>query len=122
MLSNLIVELLRNSPGLSDREITNLLRSPSDAQQPINTVAKKLAQKGIVLRQKRDDGLIGNYLADQIKYPAKAITTKLPPSGENHLTEDQAKSVLKCYLECKGWIVQVAWGRTLPRERSWTGG
>ena len=57
-----IAELLKNSPGLTDREITNRLRSSSDAQQPINITARKLAQKEIVLRKRRHDGLIGNYL------------------------------------------------------------
>ena len=36
-LPDQIVKLLKNSPGLTDREITNRLRSSSDAQQPVNS-------------------------------------------------------------------------------------
>lgn len=54
-----IVELLKNSPGLTDRKITKRLRSSSDAQQPVNSAARRLAQNEIVLRKPRHDGLIG---------------------------------------------------------------
>ena len=50
-----IVELLGNSPGLSDREITNRLRGRADPQQPINIAALTLEKRGVVLRQKRGD-------------------------------------------------------------------
>ncbi len=57
-----IVELLNESPGLTDREITNLLRSPTDPHQPINHAARSLAKRGIVIRSRRNDGLIANVL------------------------------------------------------------
>ena len=107
-----IVELLKNSPGLTDREITNRLRSSSDAQQPINIAARKLAQKEIVLRKRRHDGLIGNYLTGKEHKPTATLSPKSPPSEENNLTEDQAKEILKSWLEQSGWVARVAWGRT----------
>ena len=68
-----IVELLENSPGLTDREITNRLRSSSNAQQPVNIASRKLAQKDIVLRKRRHDGLIGNYLTGKEHKPAVTL-------------------------------------------------
>ena len=107
-----IVELLKNSPGLTDREITNHLRSSSDAQQPINIAARKLAQKDIVLRKRRHDGLIGNYLTGKEHKPTETLSPQSPASEENNLTEDQAKLILKSWLEQYGWVARVAWGRT----------
>jgi len=57
-----IVALLSEYPGLTDREITNELRSPSDAHQPINNAARSLVRRGIVIRSRRNDGLIANVL------------------------------------------------------------
>ena len=58
-----IVELLDESPGLTDREITNLLRSSSDSPKPISTAARSLAKRGFIMRSRRNDGLIANVLA-----------------------------------------------------------
>ncbi len=57
-----IVELLDELPGLTDREITTLLRSPSDSPKPISQAARSLARRGFVMRERRNDGLIGNVL------------------------------------------------------------
>lgn len=111
-LPDQIVKLLKNSPGLTDREITNRLRSSSDAQQPVNSAARRLAQNEILLRKRRHDGLIGNYLTGKEHKPAATLSPKSPASDENHLTEDQAKEILKAWLEQHGWEAQVAWGRT----------
>ena len=55
-----IVEMLDGSPGLTHREITNLLRSSSHS--PISASARSLAKRGFVLRGRRNDGLIANVL------------------------------------------------------------
>ena len=61
-LPSQIVELLDESPGLTDREITNLLRSSSDSPKPISSVVRSLVKRGYVLRSRRNDGLIANVL------------------------------------------------------------
>ncbi len=106
-----IVELLRESPGLSDREITNSLRSLSDPQQPINIAARNLARREIIVRKKRNDGIIGNYLSGK-PIPKTATASGASSAGENQLSEDRAKEILKAWLESDGWSTEIAWGRT----------
>ena len=107
-----ILNLLSTRPGLTDREITNALRSPSDNQQPINQAARLLDGKGLLVRQTRADGLIGNYLCSD---PELASVSPSPPP-KNHdvdaFSEDEIKEVLVTWLESDGWNTEVAWGRT----------
>ena len=73
-MSNLpeqIIDLLKRSPGMSDREITNTLRGASAPQQPVNITARNLEQKGILQRRKREDGRIGNYVTGAPLLPVK---------------------------------------------------
>jgi hypothetical protein len=110
-LPQLIVELLGKSPGMSDREITNSLRGSSSPQQPINIAARGLAKKGIVIRQTRSDGLLGNYLGKQ---PIPVLTKPSISPGrdeKNQLSEDEAKEILRIWLEKDGWATKIAWGR-----------
>ena len=90
-LKQQITLLLSKRPGLTDREITNALRGPSDHQQPINQAARNLASKGTLIRRRRNDGLIGNYLSsDQQDIPEAPSEPK-----RNHdvdaLSEDEIK-------------------------------
>ena len=57
-----IVALLDEEPGLTDREITNLLRSASDSPKPIGTAVRSLVKRGYVSRSRRGDGFIANVL------------------------------------------------------------
>lgn len=75
-----ILKLLETNPGMSDREITKRLYSNSANSQRINTPARELAQKGLTIREKREDGRIGNYLSD-----------KDVPKRKNQLSGDQDK-------------------------------
>lgn len=106
-----IIELLGKSPGMTDREITSALRGISAPQQPINIAARGLAEKGIVVRRKRHDGLIGNFLPQHPIPDAPPVV--LPTSnGGNQLSEDEAKEALRLWLESAGWATEIAWGRT----------
>ena len=105
-----ILELISSRAGLTDREITDALRSPSDNQQPINQAARVLEGQGLLVRQRRADGLIGNYpSSDQ-----KSIPVPPSKSPRNHdvdaLSEDEIKEVLVQWLESDGWNTEVAWG------------
>lgn len=108
-----ILNLLDKSPGMTDREITNALHGSSAPQQPINIAARDLAKKGVMIRKKRHDDLIGNYLSGQpipvVKTLPAAATNK---SGNNHLSEDDAKEILRRWLEKNGWSTDIAWGRS----------
>lgn len=108
-----IVELLGKSPGMTDREITSALRESSAPQQPINIAARALTNKGIVVRSKRHDGLIGNYLTGQSIPDSHSHSVVVPVSnGLNQLSEDEAKEILRLWLENDGWSTEIAWGRT----------
>lgn len=106
-----IVDLLNKSPGMTDREITSALRSAASPQQPINIAARALAQKGILIRKVREDGLIGNYPSGHSIPPPKAAPVARNVEGRNHLSEDQVKEFLRAWLEMDGWLTEVAWGR-----------
>lgn len=60
-LTTQLLELVAKSPGHTDRELAEILRGPGAAQQAINQEARLLAGRNLLLRQKRPDGLIGNY-------------------------------------------------------------
>jgi hypothetical protein len=109
-LSQLITELLGRTPGMTDREITSSLCGASAPQQPINIAARGLAGKGIIVRQKRHDGLIGNYLSEQtIPEPQPVVAPTV--NGINQLSEDELKETLRLWLEKAGWSTDIAWGR-----------
>jgi DNA-binding MarR family transcriptional regulator len=59
-----ILKLLREKSGLSDREITNQLFGPGQAQQTTNQVCRRLERSGLIERRKRHDGRIGNYFSN----------------------------------------------------------
>ena len=107
-----ILELVAAIPGLTDREITNRLRGPADNQQPINQTARTLESRGVLIRRRRADGLIGNYIGDNA-HSFKALTAK--PKAKNHdleaLSEDEIKAVLEKWLSAAGWESKVAWGK-----------
>ena len=106
-----IVDLLGKIPGMTDREITNALRSSSALQQPINITARNLAKKGVVVRQERADGLIGNYLSGQPLPSISRTSSDKERDGKNHLSEDEVKEILRVWLESDGWASEIAWGK-----------
>ena len=67
--------------------------------------------KGIVIRNKRRDGLIGNYLSGQPIPVTKAPAVPSAKHGKNQLTEDVAKEILRLWLEKDRWSTDIAWGR-----------
>jgi len=112
-LAERIVRLLENNPGLTDREITDSLRSHSEPQQPINQKCHDLEDRGALVRRKRSDGLIGNYLASQAgDYVAGRRDESDHKSTNDNLSEDDVKRFLEKWLVREGWQVQVAWGHS----------
>jgi len=59
-----ILEIVARNPGQTDRELAERLRGPGSPQQAINQEARLLAGRKQLIRQKRPDGLIGNYPGD----------------------------------------------------------
>ena len=59
-----VLGVIEQQPGLTDRQITDQLKGKSEGQQYVNQTCHLLEIRGQLVRRKRDDGLIGNYLAD----------------------------------------------------------
>lgn len=106
-----IIELLAKSPGMTDREITSALRSNSAPPQPINIAARGLSKNGVVIRKKRHDSLIGNYLSGQSISERKISRVSTERDGYNQLSEDEVKENLRLWLKNYGWVTEIAWGR-----------
>ena len=104
--------LLGHTPGLTDREITDSLNGHSSPQQPTNQKCRDLEGRGVLVRRKRKDGLIGNFLASQPEKidiaPKKEVAYRQPTN--DNLSEDDVKRMLEKWLIDKGWQVRIAWG------------
>ncbi len=110
-LAERIIKLLEHTPGLTDREITDALENHSAPQQPTNQKCRDLENRGVLERRKRNDGLIGNFIAKQVEnvVTAPKVETDHKPPSDN-LSEDDVKRFLEKWLITEGWKVQVAWG------------
>lgn len=108
-LRDRIVELLDATPVLTDREITNALLGHTAPQQPVNQLCRSLAASGVLVRQKRADGKIGNSVSGS----PPAATPLAPSSAPVHpLSEDGVKRALCAWLSDAGWQVHYAWGKS----------
>lgn len=63
-LKEQILDLLRIEDGFTDREITDRIKGRGEPQQSINQACRKLQEQGFIERLKRNDGKLGNYLAN----------------------------------------------------------
>ena len=109
-LTDQILQLISKSPGMTDREITSQLRGASAPQQPVNQTARGLESKGVVVRQRRADGLIGNYKGNAERHEAPTGRSQQKNHELEALSEDEIKEMLNQWLQHAGWSTQVAWG------------
>lgn len=83
-----IEKLLNIYPGLTDREITDQLEGHTAPQQPINILARRMESQGSLIRKKRSDGLIGNYLVkSKTEKPASQETQTIIRPAHNQAAE-----------------------------------
>ena len=64
--------------------------------------------RGMLIRRKREDGLIGNWINDE--YLNTGISETLGPDDE--ISDKKIKQILDAYLKSQGWKTQIAWGFT----------
>lgn len=112
-----IIQLVRRSPGLTDREITDNLKGRKSPQQPVNIGCRELEDHGWIMRARNraSDSFIGNYPVGTEAYRTETgrVKGKSPKgdAGEGHLSEDDIKKVLETWLEEQGWKTEIAWGK-----------
>jgi hypothetical protein len=109
-----LLAVVRNTPGLTDREITDRLLGPAAAQQAINQIARLLAAQGALERRRRPDGKLGNYppvASQEPSLPDVESQGGLSSGAVDSLSEDDVKRHLQAWLENTGWKVTVIWGR-----------
>ncbi len=106
-----ILNLIASRPGLTDREVTNTIKTPSDNQQPVNQAARLLESKRLLQRRRRTDGLIGNFPIGDYQPDSDIQTSASKNHDVDALSEDEIKRVLHEWLTKEGWEAEVAWGR-----------
>lgn len=110
-LAERIIELLKQNPGLSDRQIADRLFGIDKPQQPVNIACRNLEKRGILRRQKTLGTPIGNYLTGQELKTTRSQPLKNEVPSNEHLSEDSIKEILEEWLISQGWKVRIAWGR-----------
>jgi hypothetical protein len=103
--------LVSERPGITDRELANVILGKGAHPSRINQTCRHLESSGLLVRQARADGRIGNYPTG---VPLPEVKAPHPSSiGEqtDALGEDQVKLLLKQWLEADGWQTEIAWGR-----------
>ena len=123
-LAEKILQQLSATPGMSDRELTNVLFGKSTHPSQVNQETRLLQGRKQLLREPRLDGILGNFLVPaepsqavhatevivgKIESDIVATETKTPDSFHS---EDEIKKVLNEWLIADGWQTKVAWGRT----------
>ena len=101
-----IIRLLEHNPGLSDRELANAIKGRGKSSQYINQTCRTLASKKIILRKKRHDGLLGNWLVGE--YICSDART-VPADETDDVSEKKMKQILEIYLTSRDWEPKINW-------------
>jgi hypothetical protein len=107
-----LLEEVNRNPGLSDRELTEIILGKGKHQSQVNQEARLLERQGRLIRRVRQDGVQGNYPAGQAS-ASKEITAKpVIKRTPERLSEDELKEYLETWLAATGWSTHVAWGQS----------
>lgn len=109
-----VITLIKQRPGLTDRELTDILKGKSTHQSQVYQQTTLLARKGILERVKRPDGKTGNYVSGA-ELPVIALVPKTAARSNvkqaDLLSEDILKKHLQTWFEKDGWETTIAWGK-----------
>jgi len=86
--SDRIIELVRKTPGLTDRELTDRLKGPAAHPSQVNQEARLLERRGVLRRMRRHDGIIGNYMGGV----DDSVTARVSRKAPQRLSVSQRKS------------------------------
>jgi hypothetical protein len=103
-----IIRLLEGNPGLTDKELAEAIQGHKSSTQYINQNCRRLESQDVLIRKKRDDGLLGNWLnnnhsAQKLLLQAEAETLAAD------ISEKRIKQVLEQFLESRGWKYEITW-------------
>jgi hypothetical protein len=104
-----IVDAVQANAGLTDRQLTDAVVGPAAPPQAVNQAARALANAGVIVRERRPDGRIGNYPGDA-KILQRVTPDSVLPDATDSMTEDQVKAAVAEWLQGGGWTVTVRWG------------
>ena len=96
-LARRLFEIVKQQPGLTDREITNIIFGSSAAPQRVNGELRFLSHKGNIIRQEgSEDGLIRNF--------ARTYTEDEEPKKPRNpsWTRDELILALELYIDLRG--------------------
>ena len=102
-----IIGLLKHTPGLSDGELTEAISGHGASLKNINKNCRTLETEGMILRKKRDDGLIGNWLLESNHTHQILQQIKLHNKDED-ISEKKIKEILNIYLTSAGWTTETS--------------
>ena len=121
MLRQQILALISETPGMTDREITNKLKNRSAPEQPVHRVCRALERDGIIFRKNRfNEGIIGNYLVPRDDSPTSNSTQFPEPESlpldrsqygvlsPRRIEQDHVKGAIEQWLVTSGWTVEFA--------------
>jgi hypothetical protein len=118
-LADKILGVISKQPGITDRWLAAAVFGPGTPQQRVNGECRLLADRGLLNRTKRPDGLIGNFVRLGTAIPTTKIISPEPPnqltpppSNQPFMSEDELKKILEGWLIEQGWKVEIAWART----------
>jgi hypothetical protein len=106
-----IIRLLEHSPGLSDRMLTEATQGYGSSFKFINQKCQALKKQGVIYRDKREDGLIGNWLKEDSFTNSLARRIDSEARVED-IPEKKIKQVLEAYLTSGGWKPEITWGKS----------
>jgi nuclear transport factor 2 (NTF2) superfamily protein len=124
-IASKIISILTERPGLSDKELTLAIFDAGKALQQINTECLYLAQTKIIVRRKRSDGILGNYMLRPPFPPFNAQTAALKARmAEDAWNMRDPARVALAYTEDTRWrnraeFLQGREAVTLFLERKW---
>jgi hypothetical protein len=108
LLRERILETLATTTGLTDSDLAALLMAPGAGIQRINSECRRLAASGALIRSRRPDGRLGNFVSSAPADPTDCLTLATDP-----LSEAEMKRALVTWLRATGWTVDgVAWAKS----------
>lgn len=113
---------IQRTPGLSDRELTDILCGIDKHPSQVNQEARLLEGAKRIVRRQRADGVIGNYPDGAVADVAKPVKPEIERTPER-LSEDELKEVLDTWLQSQGWSTRIAWRKSRGIDiEAWRGG